>query len=387
MFKTTALNSTANRFIDEVGVTPGTRLEADDHNIWMDELVNAVEGAGLTLDATGVNRDQLLEALLILGKTTKNFIINGIGEINQRVTAFTLVKDEYSFDNPLHGPDRHEGMATGTAVTAGTFGVTVAASVGITGKAFKFAGVTLTGTGILYHRYRMEAKDAVKFKNQTVSFSSKVYHDVGSAIDFTVFVRKADVADNFGAVTAISDSGAQSIATATESDLNYESIAMGDCSNGIEIEIKIEAGAITTKNVELTELQFELNSIATDFEYRNIGYELALCQRYYCKTYDFSTVPGTVIDNGLIAIASTGHGNVARTVYTAWNYPVKMRSVPTILVYSPGTGASGKVRMNTGDENVLNPAVGDQATQIGGGESAQTTEISLDFHATAEIEL
>ena len=385
MFKTTALNSTANRFIDEVGVTPGTRLEADDHNIWMDELVNAVEGAGLTLDATGVNRDQLLEALQILGKTTKNFIINGIGEINQRVTAFTLVKDEYSFDNPLHGPDRHEGMATGTAVTAGTFGVVTNSSAGITGKAFKFAGVTLTGTGILYHRYRMEAKDAVKFKNQTISFSSKVYHDVGSAIDFTVFIRKADVADNFGAVTAISDSGAQSIATATASDLKYESVAMGDCSNGIEIEIKIEAGAITTKNVELTELQFELNSIATDFEYRLD--DLVLCQRYYSKSYEQTVVPGTADTDGIVYFGNTNINNSDHSIDLSCGFPTTMRTKPTITIYDEA-GASGKVTMAAG--NGLNSSVtiiGDQSLVCTGTNGAASTSRTMRYHYQANAEL
>lgn len=71
MFKTTALDSVANAYVDkDVSTsTPGTRLEADDRNIIQDELVNAIEGAKLTLDPTGVNRDQLLEAILVLGDT------------------------------------------------------------------------------------------------------------------------------------------------------------------------------------------------------------------------------------------------------------------------------------------------------------------------------
>lgn len=385
MFKTTALDSVANAYVDEVGVTPGTRLEADDRNIIQDELVSAVEGAGLTLDATGVNRDQLLEALLILGRTTKNFIINGIGEINQRVTAFTLVKDEYSFDNPDHGPDRHEGMATGTAVTAGTFGVVTNSSAGITGKAFKFAGVTLTGTGILYHRYRMEAKDAVKFKNQTISFSLKVYHDIGSAKDFTVFIRKADVADNFGAVTAISDSGAQSIATATPSDLKYESVAMGDCSNGIEIEIKIETGAITTKNVELTELQFELNSIATDFEYRLD--ELQLCQRYYCKSYDQDTVPGAAATIGAISSQITDVNNSDHSIYHPVRLVRTMRSAPSITTYDLN-GASGRVSMAAGNGIVgIADDVSDCSFRCRGTNGAASTSRLIEFQYKADVEL
>jgi len=207
----------------------------------------------------------------------RNAIINGCAIVDQRATNYTLVKDTYGIR-----ADRFYGMATGTAVSAGTFTKVTSANCGKTGHAFKFSGVTLTGTGIIYLRYRMEAKDAIQFINQVASFACKVYHDVGSSINYTVFIRKANAADNFSAVTAISNSGAISISSATATTLKYENISMGDCSNGIEIEIKVECGAITTKNFEFTECQFELGSVATTFEFRPYQQEVALCQRYAC---------------------------------------------------------------------------------------------------------
>jgi len=218
--------------------------------------------------------------------TAANAIINGDCSVNQRVTAYTLVKDAYCWDSSdLYGPDRFEGMATGTLVSAGTFGQTTSANCGVSGTAFKFAGVTLTGTGILYLRYRMEAKDAKKFKNQTASFKCKAYQDTGGAIDHTIYIRKADVANVFSAVTAISNSGAVSIPNITETALPYAAIAMGDCSNGIEIEIKIAAGAITTKNFEITECKFEIGSTSTAFEYEDYSDTLSKCHAFFDKGY------------------------------------------------------------------------------------------------------
>lgn len=206
----------------------------------------------------------------------KNFIINGTGIVNQRVTALTLVKDTYGF-----GADRLSGMATGSLVSAGTFGQNSSSACGRTGYAFSFSGVTLTGTGILYARYRMEAKDARTFKSQVASFSAQVLHNVGSNLNYRIYVRKANAADNFSAVTAISDSGAISVPSGTAMQIKFENISTGDCSNGIEIEIKVECGAIATKNFEFTELQLEVCSVATEFEFESYGEELALCQRYY----------------------------------------------------------------------------------------------------------
>jgi hypothetical protein len=208
--------------------------------------------------------------------TRKNMLINPCALINQRVNAYTLVKDAYGV-----GPDRWYGMATGTAVSAGTLTRTLSASAGYCSAAFKFSGVTITGTGIIYFRYRMESLEALLFRNQTASFSCRVHQDTGGAINYTVYIRKANVTDDFSAVTEISNSGAISVSSGVDTALKYEGIALGECTKGIEIEIKIECGAITTKNFEFTELQFEIGTKAISFEQRNISDDLERCRRYY----------------------------------------------------------------------------------------------------------
>ena len=278
--------------------------------------------------------------------TAANAIINGDCSVNQRVTAYTLVKDAYCWDSSdLYGPDRFEGMATGTLVSAGTFGQTTSANCGVSGTAFKFAGVTLTGTGILYLRYRMEAKDAKKFKNQTASFKCKAYQDTGGAIDHTIYIRKADVANVFSAVTAISNSGAVSIPNITETALPYAAIAMGDCSNGIEIEIKIAAGAITTKNFEIAECKFEIGATSTNFEFIDFSEELSSSKRYYRKTYSYSIAPASASTASLPG--GSGNAAAATAGYLSYTYNFDdMRAPPTIVTYDT-LGASGKMNRST----------------------------------------
>jgi hypothetical protein len=91
----------------------------------------------------------------------------------------------------------------------------------------------------------------------------------------------------------------------------------------------------------VTGIQLETGTVATPFEMRNIGQELALCQRYYNKTYNSSVVPGTSTSVG--AVGGTATGQLNRPIpYRA--FPVEMRTTPSITLYSPGTGASGKIR-------------------------------------------
>ena len=82
----------------------------------------------------------------------------------------------------------------------------------------------------------------------------------------------------------------------------------------------------------ITGVQLEVGSSATGYEYRQYGQELALCQRYYAKTYDTGTVAGTATTSGSIG------SNVSATWGYApagtWCFPVAMRTQPTITIYS-----------------------------------------------------
>jgi hypothetical protein len=83
----------------------------------------------------------------------------------------------------------------------------------------------------------------------------------------------------------------------------------------------------------ITGVQLEVGTSATGYEYRQYGTELALCQRYYEKSYDPTTVPGTNSTNGI------SYFYVARITANAYGYyttkfQVTKRANPTITIYS-----------------------------------------------------
>jgi hypothetical protein len=83
----------------------------------------------------------------------------------------------------------------------------------------------------------------------------------------------------------------------------------------------------------ITGVQLEKGTQATAFDYRDFGRELALCQRYFCKTFPFATAPAQNTDSpGSIAFIS-----YAANLYDAmWRFPVEMRASPgTMTTYSP----------------------------------------------------
>lgn len=230
-----------------------------------------------------------------------NAIINGACQVAQRVTAPNL-----STTSQYGAVDRFRVHATGTAVSAGTIAQSTSANAGTSGYALRVAGATITGTGVVIVKHRIEARDARSFKNLIASFAAKVYHDVGSSINYTITIRKATAADNFASVTDIQASSAQAVANTTATTIKLEGVSMGDCSNGIEIEISVACGAVTTKNFEFTEFQFNQGYRALAFLPRPFGLEHQACQRYYEKSYEYATAPGTntglgsgIVDQGI----------------------------------------------------------------------------------------
>lgn len=303
----------------------------------------------------------------------RNIFINGTGNVQQRPN-YTLVNNTYGF-----GADRWTGKASGTAVTAGTFGRTESATAGSTGHAHKFSGVTMTGTGTISIRTRLEAEDSSVLKNQTVSVQVKTWHDVGASVDYVLYVRKATVKDNFASTTLIATSPAYSVPSSAATRLTFENITMGDCSNGIEFEIVASCGAVTAKNFEFTEMQMEAGKVCAGYAYQPYEQTIRQCQRYYYRyngtdsnsiNYDATLGVGYVIDNsnatiiiffpttmrapptGVVVSAASDFRVLARTsAYTptaiTFTRSTMSNVVINLTVGGPGAGASVMARTNS----------------------------------------
>ena len=85
----------------------------------------------------------------------------------------------------------------------------------------------------------------------------------------------------------------------------------------------------TSNTFYLTGFQMEVGKVATPFEHRSYGEELALCQRYY-QQYGFES-------GGPFRINGSGNGN--NTMLTGFMFQYQMRSAPSINYF--GSGSDG----------------------------------------------
>ena len=137
-------------------------------------------------------------------------------------------------------------------------------------------------------------------------------------------------------------------------------------------------------SVDIAQVQLEAGSVATPFEHRQYGQELALCQRYCQKSYNLETVPGGVTNSGMLAVLANNstYGECLQA-----RFPVAMRALPTITTYNPATGASGSIRNITGSTNVTASLNNTSQNGLSNLNVALTSGSVYIFHYLASAEL
>ena len=99
----------------------------------------------------------------------------------------------------------------------------------------------------------------------------------------------------------------------------------------------------TANYINITGVQLEAGSVATDFEVVPFGQNVRRCQRYYQKSYAIDTVPGNTDTNNNVSqvqMANTSSSTANNGVRT--RYLQRLRANPTATLYAPD-GTSGNL--------------------------------------------
>jgi hypothetical protein len=138
----------------------------------------------------------------------------------------------------------------------------------------------------------------------------------------------------------------------------------------------------------ITGVQLEPGTVATPFERRSYGAELALCQRYYAKTYDTGTVPGTATSAG--AITTNVNGTWAYAPSGTWCFPVAMRAQPTVTLYSTqnaNTTGVSSADATDGAATIISLGTSSVAIRRNNNSSGVSSGADMKSQATATAEL
>lgn len=264
-----------------------------------------------------------------------NILINGDFSINQRVFAGG------SLANGIYGHDRWKALG-GTAV-------------------YSVAGdhtVTLT-SGTL-----AQIVEAPSLAGLAVTLSVEGLSGGSLAVD---------IEGQTGSIAAASGRSGVTLA-----------VPSGSTGN-ITVKLTPTAGAVSFRNVKL-----EYGSVATQWQPRPIAQELLLCQRYFWKTYDVYTAPGTAVYANSFAGRDVVDSTVSKEFLTA-RFPVAMRTTPTVIWYNPVTGTINEIRRYSGGTNhavALTDSPGSRSTGFPKLSTAAGSAGNLWYaHCTADAEL
>ena len=346
----------------------------------------------------------------------KNLIINGAMQVAQRGTSSTssdfrtVDRFYYNFGNTLAGTQSQQTLSSGTPYNEGFRNF------------YRFA-ISTVGSATSTYCQLIQGIEA-----QNIATSGWQYASADSDVTVSFWVRSS-VAQTFYGALKTNDGTAQNyvFSFALSADTwtkvtktipgNSNVTINNDNGRGAELVIYPFMGTNYTDSgvnvdawqaysggtrapdmatdwvltngatFDVTGVQLEVGSVATPFEHRNYGDELARCQRYYAKTYDQGTVPGTSTRNG--CIASTAETTHAYASAGTWQFPVTMREAPTILLYSTETGTLGQIAADGTDGAGVADNISDRNAFIHRNNSSsgviQNAYIRVQATASAEL--
>jgi len=236
----------------------------------------------------------------------RNLIINGAMQVAQRGTSFTAT-GSYQYGSL----DRWKSSSSSDDTYA-----QVAADVdGYGGKALR---ITTGGSGSTYALQVVENPVSVNKKTITLSWWAKA----SATFSQYVYVKRSSGGSLYldTSFTNVTTSWQQFSVTMS----GLETTELG--SDNIEVHIGFNATA-TSDTYDLTMVQLEAGSVATPFEHRSYGEELALCERYF-QTYGRTN--GS--ESRLI-----GSKNGGTTALTGLHFRTVMRASPSLNFFGSNT--------------------------------------------------
>ncbi len=330
---------------DPQGGTPATVVDDDWLNAVQEELVNPIEDSGITL-AKGTN-NQLLQAIAVIaGRLAgyRNLLINGDFRVWQRGTSHALsAENAYTADRWNASTGASPGAAT-ISRQAFTPGQTdVEGEPEFFGRFQQTAG-SGGGAAPLFSQAIEEVRTFAGQK-VAVSFYARV-----SAGTLQVTPRMIQSFGSGGSADVTTSGTAITVDTTwTRFEQVFTLPTISGKTLGAESYLALQLGfpTGTTFTLDVAQIQVVPGDIAGDFRSRPLAAELQLCHRFYEKSYETGTDPGSNTGLGL----ASGHepGTIAQSLNT--RFRAEKAKIPTITWYTEA-GTSGKIDWESAERTV-----------------------------------
>jgi hypothetical protein len=323
----------------------------------------------------------------------RNHIINGDFRINQRAFSSSTTSTTYGFD-------RWRVFNVGGTVTMSSQSFTVGSPAATGYEAANFVRLVTASQSASgdYAVLQQPIEDARTFANSTVTISFWAKAASGTpkvAVELAqVFGTggspSADV-NTLGGQVTLSTSWVRYSVNMTVPNINGKTFGTTANTSSLNCNLWVSAGStfnarlnsigIQNNTFDFWGVQVERGSVATPFEQRPIGAELALCQRYYNRI-EVSNGYGLMafVDSTSTAIGATSipEMRIAPVVTTTGSFEVRRSGVAATAIssFTANSNAMG-VRLNA-TTSTANLTAG-QAVLITYASGSPTVNLSAEF--------
>jgi hypothetical protein len=230
----------------------------------------------------------------------RNLFINGAMQVAQRGTSSTS-------DNGYFTVDRWFRFSNGSGLASGQ---------GSDSDVGYYMYTTLNSSGYGNVQQRIERIPFIgAAQDYTLSFKAKV--NTGTA------PLRVEIGNNTDSTQIVNNTNAGTVTTSWQTFTIVQSFGTDDSLDEINVLIGSNGGS-SGQIFYITEVQLELGSVATPFEHRSYGEELALCQRYYYQTPSGSASTQKIYWEGYSEAGSFAHLDIF--------FPTEMRAAPSCTV-------------------------------------------------------
>ncbi len=282
----------------------------------------------------------------------RNLVINGSFDVWQRGTSFNPASAS-TLSNANYGADRWQMVQATTSAAA--FTQQANTSSGPAGYNFytrvqRVAAATLVTPYLLFTSFESRNLRSVRGKYVTLSFWARAganYSAASSGLSVQVAggVGTDNTYDNFSTPFGV----ASSTFTLTTGWKRFTLTSAATLSTttsqlGIRIAFTPVGTAGADDYFDITGVQLEVGTAPTDFEFRDVGEELARCQRYY-QRFVASTAYGRFAVGQ--SFSGTGH-------FWLLHFPTTMRTAPVSIDTTGLVASNFAITTNIGGTQALN---------------------------------
>jgi hypothetical protein len=333
----------------------------------------------------------------------KNKIINGDFGINQRSFTSNTSSGSFNFDRFF----QINGGATGTlTITPQTFTAGTAPVAGYESTNFVRCVTAAGASTNTYALLEQKIEDVRTFAGQTITASFWVKAGSGTP-NISVEIEQSFGSGGSSSVftptskQVISTSWARYTFTVAVPSISGKTIGTGSAlimsiwlSGGSDLNSRSSTIGLQNGTFDIWGVQLEAASTASNFQTATGTKqgELAACQRYYAKSYNQATAPGSLVNEGYIVYSAYMNVTAVANFRQTTRFPITMRTAPSVTIYAASTSsaASGNWRNNGTSANVAAVAyyISDGGFSSYNNVSTginQTNELSYHYEASAEL--